>query len=719
MPGPVREEGEGSPSLDALFSPRAVAMVGATAGEHKIGGRRWKSLVNGGFSGALFPVHPSAAEVLGYKAYPSLRDLPGPADLAIVVVPTGAVLEVAHDCVASGVRAVVVISAGFAESGEEGARLETELAHVLRVAGIPMIGPNSAGIASTPAGINVTGWPAPPGPVGLISQSGNISLQLGYLTKTHGGGFSRIITIGNARDLGVAALTAYLLEDSHTEVVLLYIEGWRDGEGLAFLDAVRSSRTRKPVILCNPGRTETGRRAALSHTGALAAPRRVVEGACRQAGILLVDDVEESWLLANALSTGRAPGSSNVCVLTDGGGHATLVCDALDAEGMQARPLRPATQRDLAALLPPRCGIANPVDFAGVAETEPRALAPVLEICLADPEVGAVVLAGHFGGYHRIGGARLEADEFATAESFRDSVLRHRKPFLVHSVYGNEALPAFGPLRAAGIPVTPSVRGIARLARGLWQARSSAPPGRGHEPAGAPIDEARARRALAAAADGPPQWLMEPEARELLEAGGIAFPAYLVADSEDGCAAAIAELGVPVALKLIAPGVVHKSDSGGVRLGISGPDAGREAFRSFSTRQAGEPFRVLVTPMIAAGVEALFGAVRDPQFGPCVMFGLGGTLVELLDDVTLRPAPISPDEAHEMLAEVRLSALMDGARGAEPIDRGAAAGLLARLSEVMAAQPEIAEIDLNPVFLRRDGLALADARVVLCDPSLA
>ena len=690
-------------------------MVGATAGEHKIGGRRWKSLVDGGFHGALFPVHPSAAEVLGHKAYPSLRDLPGPVDLAIVVVPTGAVLSVAHDCVASGVRAVVVISAGFAESGADGARLETALASVLGAAGIPMIGPNSAGIASTPAGINVTGWPAPPGPVGLISQSGNISLQLGYLAKTHGGGFSRIITIGNARDLGVAELTAYLLDDPHTEVVLLYVEGWRISEGAAFLDAVRSSRGGKPIILCNPGRTETGRRAALSHTGALAAPRRIVEGACKQSGILLVDDVEEAWLLATALASGPAPTSGTVCVLTDGGGHATLVCDALDAEGLQAPPLSPATRKKLSALLPPRCGLANPVDFAGVAETEPRALAPVLDVCLADPEVGAVVLAGHFGGYHRIGGAELEADEVAAAESFVESVRRHRKPLLVHTVYGHESLPAFTALRAAGVPVTQSIRGIARITRGLWQARSAAPTPARQDPAGVPVDEARVARALAAAAEGPPQWLMEPEARDLLAACGIALPAYLIADSEDGCAAAIAELGAPAALKLIAPNMVHKSDGGGVRLGVGGPEEAREAFRSFAAGRAGVPFRVLATPMIAAGVEALFGAVRDPQFGPCVMFGLGGTLVELLDDVTLRPAPISPDEALEMLAEVRLSALMDGARGAESIDRRAAADLLAHLSEVIAAQPGIAEIDLNPVFLGPGGLAVADARVVLCD----
>ncbi len=714
MTGPDRCCGKGAPPLDALFEPRGIAVVGATTGEHKIGGRRWKSLVDGEFSGDLFPIHPSAAEVLGHKAYPSLRDVPRPIDLAIIVVPTAAVLGVARDCVEAGVRAVVVISAGFAESGAEGTRLEAELADLLGAAGIPMIGPNSAGIASTPAGINVTGWPAPRGPVGLISQSGNISLQLGYLAKTHGGGFSRVVAIGNARDLGVAELTAYLLADSQTEVVLVYVEGWRNREGLAFLDAVRSSPGTKPIVLCNPGRTETGRRAALSHTGALAAPRRIVEGACKQAGILLVDDVEEAWLLATTLASGLRPESSNVCVMTDGGGHATLVFDALDAEGMQAPPLSQATQDELAALLPPRCGLANPVDFAGVAETEPRALAPVLDVCLADPEVGAVVLAGHFGGYHRIGGAGLEADEIATAQAFRRSVRHHRKPFLVHSVYGNESLRAFAPLRAAGIPVVPSIGGIARLARGLRQARVAVHARGGHGPVAVSADDEVVRRALATAAEGPPQWLMEPEARDLLTAHGIAFPPYLVADSEDGSAAAVAELSAPAALKLIAPDVVHKSDSGGVRLGITTPDEAREVFRSFSGRQAGAPFRVLATPMIEGGVEALFGAVRDPQFGPCVMFGLGGTLVELLDDVTMRPAPVSTDEAFEMLAEVRLSALLDGARGAAPVNRPAAAGLLARLSEIIATMPRIAEIDLNPVFLRPDGSAIADARIVLC-----
>ena len=379
-------------------------MVGATEAAQKIAGRRWKTLVEGGFEGPLYPIHPRAAAVRGHRAYRTLRDVPGPVELAVVVVPSDAVDGVARDCIELGVGAVVLISGGFAESGGDGWEREARLVAQMREAGTRLVGPNCAGIASMPAKMNITGFDIPIGRVGLISQSGNLALNFSFLANRMGGGFSRQVTIGNAADLGVAELTEYLLQDPETDVILIYLEGWRDGEGRQLLDVVAAAGNRKPIVMLNPGGTETGRRAALSHTGALAATHRIAAGAYRQAGIVQVHDIESAWLVARSLCDLPPLASGSLAVLSDGGGHATLLCDALDRAGLRVSPFGNGTRRALARQLPARCAVDNPVDFAGVAETEPTEIAPVLETCLADPEIGGVVLVGHFGGYHTIGG---------------------------------------------------------------------------------------------------------------------------------------------------------------------------------------------------------------------------------------------------------------------------------------------------------------------------
>ena len=698
--------------LEAFFRPLSIAMVGATAAPEKIAGRRWKTLVEGGFSGPLYPIHLSAKEVRGCRAYPALPDVPGPVDLAIIVLQPGQTLEVARQCAALGVGAVVVISGGFGESDREGKRLESELVDLLRAAGIRMIGPNCAGIASLPAAVNLLGWEVPPGRVGLISQSGNMALNFAHLARSTRGGFSRQVTIGNAADVGVAEVVDYLQADPETDVILIYLEGWRPGEGRELVELARRAERPKPIVVLNPGRTGSGRRAALSHTGALAAAERIASAAYRQAGIVRVDDIEEAWYVAMALVDLPILESDAICVLSDGGGHATMAADALELAGLRLPILEQATQARLAAQLPPRCNIENPVDFAGVAETEPPAIPPVLDMCLADPGVGGAVLVGHFGGYHRIGGVTLEGQEVAAAEAMVQVARRHGKPFLVHSVYGSEALPALDRLRDAGHPVSSSIPGLARLARSLRLAEERPTAAPAEMALAPPPDGAQVRALFEAAAPGPPRWLMEPEARALLECYGIAVPAHRVACSAAACAEAMAALGGPLALKLIAPDIVHKSERDGVELDVRSAAAARRAYRRLAGLTNG-PARVLLTPMITDGVETVFGAFRDPHFGPVVMFGLGGVFVEALDDVVFALAPLAPEEARRMLREVRGAALLQGTRGRPSIDHAAAAALLVRLSALITAEPEIAEIDLNPVFLRPKGLAIANARVVL------
>ena len=684
-------------------------MVGATEAAQKIAGRRWKTLVEGAFEGSLYPIHPRAESVRGHVAYRSLRDVPGPVDLAVVVVPSDAVAAVARDCIDLGIGAMVLISGGYAESGADGKVREADLVAQMRAAGTRMVGPNCAGLASLPASMNIMGVDIPAGRIGLISQSGNLALNLSFLANQTGGGFSRQVTIGNTADLGVVELTEYLLQDPETDVVLIYLEGWRDGEGRQLIDVVTVAERRKPVVILNPGGTETGRRAALSHTGALAASHRIAAGAYRQAGIVQANDIEEAWLVARSLCDLPPLASGNLAILSDGGGHATLICDALDRAGLRVPPFAAATRQRLAQQLPARCAIDNPVDFAGVAETEPTEIAPVLDICLSDTDIGGAILVGHFGGYHTIGGEAVLPPEKAAAESLVRSMRARGKPLLVHSVHGRRDLSPLARLRDGGVPVTDSIPVLAAVAGGLRAARSRKPIPTGTNDA-AGIDENEFASLLAKAADGPPRWLMEPEARDLLRHFDVEVPDYAVASNRMECAAAVEAFGTAVALKRIAPDSVHKSRDGGVVLNIADAETAKAAFDRLMARDGA---RVLVTPMIASGIEIVIGGVRDRQFGPVMMLGLGGVGVEALNDVTFRPAPVSQPEAIEMFGELRSRSLFVTAAGDAVPGLEAASVLLAKISALMAARPEIAEIDLNPIFLREEGPAIADARIVL------
>lgn len=679
-------------------------MVGATEAAQKIAGRRWKTLVEGGFDGPLYPIHPRAEQVRGHRAFRSLKAVPGPVDLAVVVVPSNAVAGVAQDCIDLGVGAVVLISGGFAESGPEGQAREADLVARMRAAGCRMIGPNCAGLASLPAAMNITGFDVPVGRVGLISQSGNLALNLSFLATHSGGGFSRQVTIGNTADLGVVELTDYMLHDSETDVILIYLEGWRDDEGRQLIETVSAAGHRKPIVILNPGGTETGRRAALSHTGAMAGSQRVAAGAYRHAGIVQVHDIETAWLVARSLCDLPPLRDQNLAILSDGGGHATLVCDALDRAGLSVPPFGAATRTALSQILPERCAIDNPVDFAGVAETEPTEIGPVLDICLADPNIGGAVLVGHFGGYHTIGGEAVLPAETRAAESFVRAVGESEKPLFVHSVHGRRPLPPLQVLRDGGVPVTDSIAVLAYVAQGLAVARI---PGTARPEVADPLNVSAL---LAQAAGGPPRWLMEPEARALLQFCGIEVPAFSVTTTPLDTAAAAERYGAPVVLKRIASNRVHKSRDGGVLLNVSGAAAAEAACVGLLAHASDET-RILITPMLPNGLEIVIGGLRDRQFGPVVMVGLGGVGIEALDDVCFRPAPVASQEALVMFADLKCRKLF--LEGVAATGLEAAAGLVSQISLLLASQPEIAEIDLNPVILGDTGPAIADARIVL------
>lgn len=696
-------------TLEHFFHPRAIAFAGATEDESKLGGRRYRSLVEGGFSGEIHPVHPRAKIVRGLAAHQSVLDIPGIIDLAVVVVPHDAVQATIADCAARSIPAVMLISSGFGEIDAEGRRIEVAMVDQLRRVGGRMIGPNCAGLFSATAGINLGGAEVPAGPVALVSQSGNLLLDFNLRARSTGLGFSRQVAIGNAADLDGVDLIADSLDDPDTRVVLAYLEGFSEGRGRALVDLVRDHPSKKPIVLLKPGRSEAGKRAAITHTGTLAGEDKVAEAALRQAGVLRAPGIAEAWEMVEALCRCPPLTGDRIALVSDGGGHATVLADSLGVAGFTVPRFNAGTQRSLATFLPPRAAIGNPLDFAGVIESDPSVLPTALEICLVDPDIDAVVVAGHFGGYHRIGGAELEAKETAAAASVAALVADGKRPVVFQSIHADTPTKSLDILRHAGIPVSRSPEGAACALvalRDVGLAGKTAT----HDPMRTlPRDFRDCALPLLRGADTSGA-LSEPKAREMLSVAGFDIPENLTTASIDEAAE------VPwsnVALKLIAPGLVHRSDTGGVLLDLAGADAIRAGAAALFNQcpEAGRPkARLLVTPMIERGLELLCGAFRDPQFGPMVMVGLGGVQVEILDDVVMGLAPLGHDQALQLIGRIRAQPLLDGYRGGPTVDRDRLAKMLTKLAEIMMALPELSEIEMNPVIVTARGAHIADAR---------
>lgn len=691
-------------TLDRILMPQSVAFVGASASPVKMGGRRFLTMMRAGFTGRLYPVSPRE-QVAGVRAYPSIDALPEAPDVVVVAIAPDAVGGVIRACAERAVGGVIVITGGFSEHSGAGLALERGFVAALHQAGSRMIGPNCAGIFSAAGRVNVTGMEIPAGPIGLITQSGNLLLDMAHRARRSGIGFSRAISIGNGADLRAPELLAYLLDDSATEVALVYIEGWRDGEARAFCDVVRSRPRTKPVILIKPGDTEAGRRAAASHTGALAGEMRVAEGAFEQAGILRPTSLEEGWALAEALTRAPAMVLGTIAVASDGGGHATLGCDALERAGLQVSVFSAGLQAALLELLPPRCPVANPLDYAGFAEEKPLVVADTIDLCLSDPAIGGVLLAGHFGGYHRLAGYAVTIDENAAARRLGKAARAHAKPVVVHSVYADDAEPAISIMRDGGVPVLRGLDLAAAVLSGLHRwADYRTLPVTTSSPAQIP--------SLAGLPDG---IVPEPVVRALLAARGLPVPASVLATTAVSCCEAATHFGVPVALKIVSPAVIHKSDVGGVLLNVSAAEAaeGFSRLRRVGAAAGDNDATVLVTPMVAAGTELVLGAIRDPSFGPVVMLGFGGVLVEVMRDVVFRMAPITLDETAAMIRSLRSADLLTGYRNRPPVDLPALASALVTLSTLIADTSDIVEIEINPIIATKAGLAVVDARLLI------
>lgn len=693
--------------VGALLAPRSIAVIGASRRVDSMGHQILHNLLTYGFTGAVYPVNPTAHSICGVHAYPSVADIREHVDLGVIVVPHAHVQDVALQCCDAGVGSLVVISAGFREVNEEGAARERLLNDLVRARGVRMVGPNCMGVVNADPTISMnatfaTAFP-PFGPAAFVSQSGALGLSILDRAREYGIGMSQFVSVGNKADVSGNDLLLQWEHDPAVRVILMYVESF--GNPRRFLEIASRITKTKPIIVVKSGRSAAGARAASSHTGALAASDVAVDSMLTQAGVLRAATIEELFDVAMAFGARSLPKSRRTAVLTNAGGPGILATDALEAVGIQLAELSPATVQALKHILPPEASIRNPLDM--VASATPPSYMKALTALLADPNVDAVVPI-----FVPPYGIRQEdvADAIVQAAATETT-----KPILA-VLMGLEGLPAGrADLLKVGIPTYVFPESVARALAALnrhveWSAEPSASIDR------LPVDKARATAILVNAAREKREQLTQREALNLLEAYGVKTAKAKLATDHATLGTAAAALGFPLVMKIESPDIVHKTDVGGVVIGIKSDTELRAAYdlmiQTVAERSPGATITgVVLQHLVSGGRELIGGLTRDPGFGTLLMFGLGGVLVEALGDVVFRMVPIDARQAEDMLHGIHGARILDKLRGDPAVDRAALGEALRRIAQLGDDFPQILEMDANPLLASDKGVVALDARV--------
>jgi len=698
-------------SLDIFFKPKNVAVIGATETEGSVGRTTLWNLISTPFGGTVFPVNPKRPSVLGIKAYPSIKDVPAEVDLAVIVTRATAVPDIVRQCAEVGVKGVIVISAGFKELGPEGVELERQLMEEARRGGIRIIGPNCLGLMCPPTGINATfaAGMARPGNVGFISQSGALCTAVLDWSFNEMVGFSAFISMGSMVDVGWGDLINYLGQDPKTQSILIYMESV--GDARAFLSAAREVALTKPIIVIKAGRTSAGGKAAASHTGALTGSDEVLDAAFRRAGVLRVNTISDLFNTAEVLAKQPRPKGPRLTILTNAGGPAVLATDALVSAGGELAELSAETKNALDSFLPPHWSRNNPIDILGDADADRYAKA--LEVAVQDPNSDGLLV---------ILTPQAMTDATQTAELLKKYAKQGNKPILATWMGGPEVEAADRILNSAGIPTFTYPDMAAHAFHYMWSysynltalyETPTLPSGTAdRDKVSDIINHARATgRTL----------LTEHESKQVLAAYEIPTVASQIATTANEAVAAAEAMTYPVVLKLHSETITHKTDVGGVQLNLQDADAVQAAFQTIqdaviSVATAKDFLGVTVQPMIQDyGYELIIGSSIDPQFGPVLLFGLGGQLVEVFKDKALALPPLNTTLARRMMEQTKIYSALKGVRGRKAVDLAALEALMVRFSFLVVEQPWIKEIDINPLLASEQGLIALDARVVLHD----
>jgi acetate---CoA ligase (ADP-forming) len=685
-------------SMKSIFEPRVIAVVGASRHAGHLGTALLDNLKTTGYTGSLYAVHPSASEIDGVPALPSITAIKEKVDLAIIAVPAERVESVIDDCVEKGVGAVVIITAGFGETGEAGRAAELRILEKVRNAGIRMVGPNCMGVINTAHAVNMhaTFSPIfpPRGNVAMSSQSGALGLAILDYARMLNIGFSTFISVGNKADVSGNDLIQYWAEDLNTDVMLLYLESF--GNPKKFGEIARRVARRKPIVAVKSGRSAAGARAASSHTGALASSDALVDDLFKQSGVIRTDTLEELFDVAALLANQPLPAGKRVAITTNAGGPGILAADACCAAGLEIAQLSDTTIESLRASLPPAASVRNPVDMIASASAEHYRHS--LRLLLDDPNVDSVIAL-------YIPVVAKEAEEVAAA--IREAAEHTHGKTLLATFMSARGVPS----SLAPVPVFPfperAANALARATRyAEWRRRPV-----GTVPHFDDFDVPAMRTIVDRALARGSEWLDAAETYELLLGANIPAARLERVDNVYDAVSAAMRMGFPVALKAEGPALLHKSEVGAVKLSLGDEREVREAYDDLQSRLGDGMTGAVVQQMIPGGVEVMVGSMEDPTFGQVVAFGAGGTLVELLSDVTLRMHPLTDADADDMLVATKMATLLRGFRGAKPSDVAAVKDVLLRVSAMLTVCPEIAELDLNPLKALESGVYAVDARV--------
>lgn len=699
--------------LDIFFKPRSVAVIGASEREGSVGRSLLRNLISSLFGGTVFPVNPKRASVLGIKSYPAIGAIPEAVDLALVATSASTVPHVMSECARAGVKGAIIISAGFKECGPEGARLEAEILRATRPSRMRVIGPNCLGVMSPMTGLNATfaGAMARPGSVGFISQSGALCTAVLDWSLRENVGFSAFVSIGSMLDVGWGDLIDYLGDDPHTRSVILYMESI--GDPRAFISAARQMALSKPIIVIKAGRTEAAAKAAASHTGALAGRDEVLDAAFRRCGVLRVNTIAELFYMAEVLAKQPRPKGPRLAIVTNAGGPGVLATDALIAEGGELAELSKETNEALNQLLPVHWSHNNPVDVLG--DASPERYKQVVEIVSRDSNNDGVLV---------ILAPQAMTDPTQTAEQLKNYAKLDGKPILASWMGGSQVSAGEAILNRNNIPTFAYPDTAASVFRSMWQytynlqslyETPALVSGRGSGP-----EECRIAEGIISKAQCTGRTILtEPETKELLRSYGIPVVETRLAADEDHAAKAASEIGYPVVLKLFSQTITHKTDVGGVRLHLEDESAVRRAYHEIESSVKekaglGHFLGVTVQPMVArTGYELILGSTLDPQFGPVLLFGVGGQLVEVFKDHALALPPLNTTLARRLMEQTRIYKALQGIRGRKAVDLGALEELLVRFSQLVVENRSLKEIEINPLLASGEGLVALDARGVL------
>lgn len=703
--------------LKGLFAPKNVAVIGATEKEGSVGRTILWNLISSPFGGAVFPINPKRPSLLGIKAYPSISAVPDPIDLAVIVTPSTVIPDLIDECGRAGIQNAIVISAGFKEIGPEGVKLEERLLENARKHKMRVIGPNCLGVMSPVSGLNATfaAGMARKGKVAFISQSGALCTSVLDWSFKENVGFSHFVSVGSMLDVDWGDLIYYLGDDPHTESIVIYME--TIGDARSFLSAAREVALTKPIIVIKPGRTEGAARAAASHTGSLTGSDEVLEAAFRRAGVLRVNSISEIFSMAEVLGRQPRPKGPRLTILTNAGGPGVLATDTLLTTGGELAPVSPETMAKLNEFLPAAWSHNNPIDIIG--DASPQRYAKALEVAAQDENSDGLLV---------ILTPQAMTDPTETAELLKAYAKSYDKPILASWSGGKEVAAGEAILNRAGIPTFEYPDDAARAFTYMWHSTDNLralyeTPVLPDDALGAP-DRVSARAMLKAVRESGRTLLTEAESKQLLAAYGIPTTPMLVARSAEEAAAQAEKLGFPVVLKLHSETISHKTDVGGVQLNLKDAAAVKAAYQAIQqsvTEKAGREhfLGVTVQPMVKLeGYELIIGSSIDPQFGPVLLFGTGGQLVEVFKDRALALPPLTTTLARRMVERTKIYTALKGVRGRQPVNLEALDKLLVRFSQLIVEQRWIKELDINPLMASPNGLLALDARVVLFEKNL-